>query len=86
MMKLDTTRAEIDGWLGQVKLKTGKCSGLLRDQLAERMRRRTIDVFAVYDEIGQTEGSDPPRRASRPDGYLIRFSAYIGERRPGLTR
>lgn len=61
-MTLEDARTEIDGWLDQLKLKTGKCSVLLRDQLAEGMRRRTIDVFAVYDEIDQMEGSDPPRR------------------------
>lgn len=61
MMSLDEARAEVDGWLNEVKLRTGKCSRLLRDQLAEGMRCRTINVFAVYDEIGQMEGSDPPR-------------------------
>ena len=55
-------RAEVDGWLDEVKLRTGKCSVLLRNELADGMRRRTIDVFAIYDEIGQMEGSDPPRR------------------------
>lgn len=61
MMPLDEARTEVDGWLDEVKLRTGKCSRLLRDQLAEGMRRRIINVFAVYDEIGQMEGSDPPR-------------------------
>jgi hypothetical protein len=62
MMSVDEARAEVDGWLDEVKLRTGKCSRLLRDQLAEGMCRRMINVFAVYDEIGQMEGSDPPRR------------------------
>jgi hypothetical protein len=62
MISLDEARAEVDGWLNEVKLKTGKCSGLVRHELAEGMRHRTLDVFAVYDEIGQMEGSDPPRR------------------------
>jgi hypothetical protein len=30
MMTLETAMAEIDGWLDQVKLKTGKCSELLK--------------------------------------------------------
>src|SRR5437899_925277 len=42
--------------------KAGKCSGLLRNEMAEGSRQRTIDVFAIYDEIRQMEGSDPPRR------------------------
>jgi hypothetical protein len=61
MIPLEEARAEVDGWLDEVKLRTGKCSGLLREQLAEGMRCRTIDVFAVYEEIGQMEGSDPSR-------------------------
>jgi hypothetical protein len=62
MISEEEARSEVDGWLDEVKLKTGRCSRLLRQQLAEGMRYRTIDVFAVYDEIGQMEGSDPPRR------------------------
>jgi hypothetical protein len=62
MISAEEARAEIDGWLDQVKLKGGRCSGLLRQQLADAMRARTIGVFAVLDEIGQMEGSDPPRR------------------------
>jgi hypothetical protein len=34
---------------------------ILRQQLAEAMSHRTTSVFAVFDEIGQLEGSDPPR-------------------------
>jgi len=62
MIELEEARADVDGWLDEVKLKTGKCSGLLRNEIAEGMRQRTISAFAVYDEIGQMEGSDPPRR------------------------
>jgi hypothetical protein len=62
MMSVDEARTEVDRWLDEVKLRTGKCSRLFRDQLAEGMRHRVISVFAVYDEIGQMEGSDPPRR------------------------
>jgi hypothetical protein len=62
MMSVNEARAEVDGWLDGVKLRTGRCSGLLRDQLAEGLRRRMINVFTVYDEIGQMEGSDRPRR------------------------
>lgn len=61
MISLDEARTEVDGWLDQMKLKTGKCSGVLRRQLAEGMCNRTLDVFAVYDEIGQMERSDPAR-------------------------
>jgi hypothetical protein len=61
MMSLKEAREDVDGWLNEVKLKTGKCSELLRNELAEGMRCRTASAFAVYDEIGQLEGSDPPR-------------------------
>ncbi len=60
ILPLDEARADIDGWL-EVKLATGRCSEVLRNELAEGLRRRTIDVFVVYDEIGQLEGSDPLR-------------------------
>ena len=30
MISLEEARAEVDGWLDQIKLKTGRCSGLLR--------------------------------------------------------
>jgi hypothetical protein len=61
MLSVQGARAEVDRWLDGVKLKTGKCSGLLRNQLAEGFRCSTIDLFAVLHEIGQLEGSDPPR-------------------------
>ena len=73
MLTIQEARAEVDGWLDQMKLKTGRCSGLLRDQLADGMRRRTLDVFAVYDEIGQIEGSDPFRpTGTKPAGAFTR--------------
>jgi hypothetical protein len=73
MLSLQDARTEVNGWFDQVKIRTGKCSGLLRDELAEGMRRRTVDVFAVYDEIGQMEGSDPPRRTgTKPAAPLKR--------------
>ena len=62
-MELKDARADVDGWLDEVKLKTGKCSELMRNEIAEGMRQRTISAFSVYDEIGQMEGSDPPRRS-----------------------
>jgi hypothetical protein len=61
MISLEEARTDVDGWLNEVKLKTGKCSLLLRNELAEGMRHRNISAFAVYDEIGQMEASDPPR-------------------------
>jgi hypothetical protein len=61
VMPFEESRKEIDGWLDEVKLKTGKCSQLIRDQLAEHMRQRTQSVFSICDEIGQMEGSDPRR-------------------------
>lgn len=61
-MSLQEAIAEVDSWLDEVKLKRGKCSGLIRHELAEHLRNRTQNVFAIYDEIGQMEGSDPPRR------------------------
>src|SRR5262245_14535004 len=73
MMTLEDARTEIDGWLDQVKLRIGKCSGNLRHQLSEGMRNRTVDVFAVYDEIGQMEGRDLPRRTgTKPAAPLTR--------------
>lgn len=67
MISLDDAKAEMDGWLA-LKLKTGKCSQLVRDQLAEGWRCRTIGLFAVFDEIGQMEGSDRyrPTGTKRP--------------------
>jgi hypothetical protein len=62
MMSPEEARTDVDGWLNEVKLKTGKCSRLLRNEIAEGIRQRTISAFAVYNEIGQMEGSDPPRR------------------------
>lgn len=62
VISLEEARTDVDGWLDVVKLKTGKCSVLLRNEIAEGMRQRMISAFAIYDEIGQIEGSDPPRR------------------------
>jgi hypothetical protein len=62
VMALEEAREDVDGWLDQVKLKTGKVSELMRNEIAEGMRQRTISAFAVYDEIGQIEQSDPLRR------------------------
>jgi len=62
VMPLEEAREHIDGWLDEVKLKTGRCSALMRGELAEHMRQRTQCVFSIYDEIGQMEGSDPFRR------------------------
>jgi hypothetical protein len=39
MLSLQQARADVDDWL-DIKLKTGKCSGLMRDQLAEGMPDR----------------------------------------------
>jgi hypothetical protein len=61
MISLEEARTDVDGWLDEVKLRTGKCSGLLRNELAEGMRNGTISAFAVLNEIGQMEGSDPRR-------------------------
>jgi len=63
VMPREEAREHVDGWLDQVKLKTGKVSELMRNEIAEGMRHRTISAFAVYDEIGQLEQSDPPRRS-----------------------
>jgi hypothetical protein len=63
VMPREEAREHVDGWLDQVKLKTGKVSQLMRNEIAEGMRQRTISAFAVYDEIGQMEQSDPPRRS-----------------------
>jgi hypothetical protein len=63
VMPLGEARTHVDGWLDEVKLKTGRCSEIMRNEIAEGMRQRTISAFAVYDEIGQMEQSDPPRRS-----------------------
>lgn len=60
MLSSEQARSEIDDWL-DLKLKNGKCSSLLRDELAEALRHRTTSVHAIFDEIGQLDGSDPPR-------------------------
>jgi hypothetical protein len=72
MISLEEARTHVDGWLS-VKLKTGKCSWLLRNELAERMRHRTISASAVYDEIGQMEGSDPPRRTGTKPADRLKY-------------
>ncbi|SEC68763.1 hypothetical protein [Bradyrhizobium erythrophlei] len=56
-VSLEAAMSEVDAWLDETKLKTGKCSRIFRQQLAEAMSHRTT----VFDEIGQLEGSDPPR-------------------------
>jgi hypothetical protein len=63
MTALAFARREIDDWL-DVKLSGGRCSGVMRSQLAEHYVNRTADVHSVLNEIGQMEGTDPPRRAS----------------------
>ncbi len=73
MMSLAEARLDVDGWLDEVKLKTGKCSGLLRNEIAEGMRQRTISAFAVYGEIGQMEGSDPPRRTGTKSAQPLKY-------------
>jgi len=78
VMSLEEARAEVDGWLDEVKLKTGKCSQLMRNQLAEHMRHRTQSVFSIYDEIGQIEQTDPPRRTgTKPAAPLKRELAGL---------
>jgi hypothetical protein len=73
MMQLEDARTHVDNWLREVVLKTGKCSALLRNELAEGMRQRTIDVHAVYDEIGILEGTAlRPRTGTKPPQPLRR--------------
>jgi hypothetical protein len=60
MISLKEARSDVDAWLDDIKLRNGKCSNVIRNEIAEGMRQRTISAFAVYDEIGQMEGSDPP--------------------------
>jgi hypothetical protein len=55
VIELAEARTQVDGWLDEVALRAGKCSTLLRNQLAEGMRRRTIDAHAIYDEIAHLE-------------------------------
>jgi len=78
MMALEEARAEVDGWLDEIKLNTGRCSEVLRNQLAEHMRHRTQSVFAVYEEIGQMEGSDPPRRTGTKEAEPLTRELLIG--------
>jgi hypothetical protein len=88
MMTVDDARSEVDGWLDQVKLRTGKCSSLLRQQLAVNMVARTIDVFAVYDELDQLEGSDPARRTgtkkAEPLGHGLKGLMHKHYKQAGL--
>jgi hypothetical protein len=55
-MPLEHCRREVEGWL-ELKLTSGRCSGFLVDELAHHMLKRTLDVFAIYDEIGGLEGA-----------------------------
>lgn len=73
MMSLEEAREDVDGWLNEVKLKTGKCSELLRNELAEGMRHRTVSAFAIYDEIGQLEESDPPRSTGTKPAQPLKY-------------
>ena len=73
MRPLKEARAQVDGWLNEVVLRAGKCSALLRNELAEGMRHRTVDPFAVYDEIAFMEGSAPrSRTGTKPPDPLRR--------------
>ncbi len=61
--KPEYRRAEVEGWLG-IKLVTGRCSRRLVDQLTAHTLNRTLDVFAVYDEIGALESAPTTRPSS----------------------
>jgi len=79
VMPLEEAREHVEGWL-EVKLKSGKCSEVLRNQLAEHMGQRTQSVFSIYDEIGQMEESDPPRRTGTKGAQPL-----VGPALTGLT-
>lgn len=55
--ELTWAREEVDGWL-TLKLRTGRCSALLRSQLAIHMVARIYHVHAILDEIAKLEGLD----------------------------
>jgi hypothetical protein len=57
-MSLSEGRRHIDEWL-TVKLKAGRCSELMRWQLAYHLVGRVYNVHTIFDEIGRLEGTDP---------------------------
>lgn len=59
-LPLEECRADVIEWLN-LKMKTGRYSDLLVDQLAWHMHHRTLNTFAVYDEIDVLEGSERAR-------------------------
>jgi len=69
-MKMEHCRCEVKGWL-ELKLTSGRCSALLVDELAHHMLNRTLDVFAIYDEIGGLEGAPftYPRSTKPPSAF-----------------
>jgi hypothetical protein len=62
MGDVEEARGDVNGLLDEVKLKTGKCSQLMRNQLAGHMRQHPQSAFSICDEIGQMESNDPRRR------------------------
>jgi hypothetical protein len=72
MTALAFARREIDDWL-KVKLSRGRCSDVMRSQLAAHYVNRTVDVHSVLREIWQMDGTDP-RRTSTPKGRALTHS------------
>jgi hypothetical protein len=71
MTTLAFARREIDDWLN-VKLSRGRCSDVMRSQLAAHYVNRTVDVHSVLNEIGQMERTDPPRRTSTGKAHALK--------------
>ena len=55
----------MDEWLG-IKLATGRCSQLLRRQLAVHAARRCYDVHNILDEIARLEGLQSRAAPTKP--------------------
>jgi hypothetical protein len=76
-MRLDECRRNVLDWIG-IKLTTGRCSALLVEQLACHMQNRTLDVFAIYDEIGALEGAALTRSRSTKPASMFKGAVLSG--------
>ncbi len=52
--------AQVREWL-DLKMVTGRYSSILVGQLAQHIEQRTVNVFAIYDEVEALERPDIPR-------------------------
>jgi hypothetical protein len=76
-LELAEARDEVDGWLA-LKLIGGRCSDLLRNQLAACIVGRTYNVFTIYDRIAELEVGDKDAHPSRTKPAAQFTGAVLG--------